>query len=239
MTKRIAFLFLAPFFFSACSTQRQASVPSQPSSKKKDVKFLDDIEVKPDGSRAETPNAGTKTGKGGNTAPRTVTYARSSAGTAKPNTNNNNSGRVPVVENATALQLKYAILLDTEVEEVRETELYSYIDSWFGTRYCMGGTTKSCVDCSGFVQNVFSDYWNTTVPRTAREQYRIANRISATSLRMGDLIFFNTIGGVSHVGIYLQNNKFVHASSSEGVTISDMYEPYWVKHRVGIGRISH
>jgi murein DD-endopeptidase / murein LD-carboxypeptidase len=55
-------------------------------------------------------------------------------------------------------------------------------------------------------------------------------------LKEGDLVFFNTTGGVSHVGVYLQNNKFVHASTSGGVMISDLDESYWAKRFIGIGR---
>jgi lipoprotein Spr len=76
-----------------------------------------------------------------------------------------------------------------------------------------------------------------TLPRTARDQYNSSHRISQTQLREGDLLFFNTRGGVSHVGIYLQNNKFVHASVS-GVMISDMFEPYYMKHLVAAGRVN-
>src|SRR4029079_8546803 len=69
-----------------------------------------------------------------------------------------------------------------------------------------------------------------------KEQYKRTLLISRTELKEGDLLFFNTRGGVSHVGIYLQNNKFVHASVS-GVTISDMFEPYYVRHFVAAGRV--
>jgi lipoprotein Spr len=65
----------------------------------------------------------------------------------------------------------------------------------------------------------------------------MTQHISRTELQEGDLLFFNTRGGVSHVGIYLQNNKFVHASISGGVTISDMFEPYYVKHFIASGRV--
>jgi lipoprotein Spr len=56
-------------------------------------------------------------------------------------------------------------------------------------------------------------------------------------LREGDLLFYNTRGGISHVGIYLQNNKFVHAASSGGVMISDIFDPYWMKRFMGVGRV--
>ncbi|TAL43619.1 MAG: NlpC/P60 family protein, partial [Chitinophagaceae bacterium] len=77
-----------------------------------------------------------------------------------------------------------------------------------------------------------------SLARTARDQYRNSSRISRTHLQQGDLLFFNTRGGVSHVGVYLQNNKFVHASTSGGVTISDLYDPYWLRRFVGVGRLN-
>ena len=141
------------------------------------------------------------------------------------------------VETASSLQLKYAILLDTEVEEVQNGALFAAIDEWYGTRYKLGGSTKDGIDCSAFVQAIYSKLFQIAMPRTAREQYQAVQTISRTELRQGDLVFFHTHGsGVTHVGIYLQNNKFVHAASSGGVMISDLFEDYWVKHFVGAGR---
>jgi hypothetical protein len=141
------------------------------------------------------------------------------------------------IEDAASLQFKYALLMDTEVEEVRNLELFSLIDDWYGTRYQLGGSTKKGIDCSALVQLFYSTLYGVTLPRTAREQYKAARTISRTELQEGDLVFFNTRGGVSHVGIYLQNNKFIHAASSQGVTISDLFDDYWMKRLVGVGRI--
>jgi hypothetical protein len=143
----------------------------------------------------------------------------------------------PNIENAASLQFKYALLMDTEVEEIRNMQLFSLIDEWYGTRYQLGGTTSKGIDCSALVQLFFTNLYHINLPRTAREQHKIARPISRTELKEGDLVFFNTRGGVSHVGIYLQNNKFIHAASSQGVTISDLYDDYWMKRLVGVGRI--
>ena len=147
--------------------------------------------------------------------------------------------RSSVIESASSLQLKYSVLLNTEVEQLQNHVLLEKIDEWYGTRYRMGGTTKKGVDCSAFVQSVIAGAFGLALPRTAREQYRVAKLISRTELREGDLLFFNTRGGVSHVGIYLQNNKFVHASVSQGVTISDMFEPYYLQRFIGAGRLEN
>jgi cell wall-associated NlpC family hydrolase len=147
--------------------------------------------------------------------------------------------RSSVIESASSLQLKYSVLLNTEVEQLQNHVLLEKIDEWYGTRYRMGGTTKKGVDCSAFVQSVIAGAFGLAIPRTAREQYRVAKLISRTELKEGDLLFFNTRGGVSHVGIYLQNNKFVHASVSQGVTISDMFEPYYLQRFIGAGRLEN
>ena len=98
---------------------------------------------------------------------------------------------------------------------------------------------KKGVDCSVFSQFLFAAVYGFSIPRTAREQYNLTTRISRTELKEGDLIFFNTRGGISHVGIYLQNNKFVHASTSGGVTISDIFDEYWARKFVGVGRLKN
>ncbi len=140
------------------------------------------------------------------------------------------------VEAASSLQLKYSLLLNTEVENVKSFELYKKIDEWYGTRYCMGGTTNRCIDCSAFMQVLFASVYKFSLPRTAKEQYKLSTKISRTEMKEGDLLFFNTRGGVSHVGFYLQNNKFVHASTN-GVMISDIYDSYYLRRFIGVGRV--
>ena len=133
-------------------------------------------------------------------------------------------------------RFKYAILLDAPVEELDET-LIAFLDDWYGTRYRLGGIDKSGVDCSAFVQTFFSAMYGLAISRTCREQYSDTRRIKKTQLQEGDLVFFKTRGrSVSHVGIYLRNNKFIHASTSSGVMISDLSEDYFTKRYAGAGR---
>ncbi len=146
--------------------------------------------------------------------------------------------RVPEVESASAVQFKYAVLMNTEVEALPSTTLLASVDDWYGVRYRMGGTTKRGVDCSGFSSAVYLAAYGYVLPRVSREQYRVSRKISTTELKEGDLVFFNTRGrGVSHVGVYLGNNKFVHASVSQGVVVSDLFETYYLQRFVGAGRI--
>ena len=141
------------------------------------------------------------------------------------------------VEALSALQLKYGILLNIEVELIKNLTLYRAIDEWYGTPYRYGGCTKNGVDCSAFVQAIYTALFGIMIPRTAREQYGASQQIKREELQEGDLVFFNTTGGVSHVGIYLQNNKFVHAAVSEGVMVSDLDDSYWSRRYIGAGHM--
>ena len=136
------------------------------------------------------------------------------------------------------LQFKYAIILDTYIENITNTNLYNKIDEWWGVNYCLGGTTKQCVDCSGFTGNMAKEVYKINLPRTASEQFGASNRVDKDNLKEGDLVFFKTKKGyISHVGLYWHNNKFVHASTSNGVMISDLNETYWKGKYAGAGRV--
>ncbi|WP_300596329.1 C40 family peptidase [Niabella sp.] len=144
---------------------------------------------------------------------------------------------VPRTAPATDLQKKYAAILNVLPNSISNNDLLETMDDWYGTRYQYGGTSKYGIDCSAFTREMYRGAYGVELPRTAREQYGRAHKISSTELREGDLVFFNTTGGVSHVGMYLGNNKFVHASTSKGVTISDLYETYYLSRFIGAGRI--
>jgi cell wall-associated NlpC family hydrolase len=143
------------------------------------------------------------------------------------------------IESASMLQLKYAVAMDATVEMLTNIALLQVIDKWWGTKYCLGGNTDSCIDCSGFTQALMKEVYRQSLPRTAQEQYDTSEKIALEDLREGDLVFFNTGGkDISHVGVYLLNNKFVHAATSGGVMISDLNDTYWQPKFRGAGRIS-
>jgi lipoprotein Spr len=143
------------------------------------------------------------------------------------------------VEKSNWLQLKYSIQMDIAVEEINNIPLLQKIDEWWGTPYALGGSSKRGVDCSYFTLDVMNAIYNTNLKRTAAEQYDQSEKIDWSDLKEGDLIFFKTDGSrsISHVGIYMTNNKFAHASTSQGVTISDLSEPYWQKRLYSLGRV--
>ncbi len=140
---------------------------------------------------------------------------------------------------ASNLQIKYAALLNIVPVLLSNSTLLRSIDYWYGTRYRYGGTGKRGIDCSAFTMKLFESAFETDLPRTARQQYYSSKRIPVSELTEGDLVFFNTRGGVSHVGVYLKNNKFVHSSVGRGVCISDLAETYYKSRYIGAGRIEH
>ena len=165
----------------------------------------------------------------------------SSATTSKNKTNSGGNGNPPTkadLEKASWLQLKYAIVMDMPAEELTNISLLELMDKWWGTRYCIGGSTMNCIDCSAFTQIIMKEIYNIQLPRTSQEQFNIMQPIPIDELQEGDLVFFNTGGrGISHVGVYVQNNKFLHASTSQGVTISDLNDKYWNPKFRGGGRM--
>jgi len=146
--------------------------------------------------------------------------------------------RIEDIEQYLPSAFRYSLLLDIEVEAIKNQRLFEYITKWWATPYRIGGNDFNGVDCSGFVRNITLETFQKQLPRTSREQASFCSPISKDEIQEGDLVFFHTrLGGVSHVGMYLANNKFVHASTSVGVTISDLNETYWKNRLVKIGRI--
>lgn len=141
------------------------------------------------------------------------------------------------IEMCSSLQFKYAMLMDVEVESLSNFTLLNFIEEWWATRYRYGGTDKKGIDCSSFTGKLQQEVYNNTMPRTAREQYQVCEKVEMENLQEGDLVFFNTRGGVSHVGVYLGNNCFVHSSTNSGVTISSLTENYYSKRYIGGGRV--
>ncbi len=121
-------------------------------------------------------------------------------------------------------------------------DLFMYATSLVGTRYQSGGAIPaSGLDCSGFVRHVFLQTLHTELPHSALEMSQKGEAVELADLRSGDLVFFNSPERpLSHVGIYLGEGRFIHASSSStgNVMISNLQDPYWSKHFGGARRIS-
>lgn len=223
MVKKILILTTTLFFFGAFSSVSAQTSAKQVSTdySKTNFKFLDDISVDPvvDEKPAEPVRVAVPNAK------KDLLFAASKSSNAVS------------IEGAHGLQFKYSLLLDVEVELLKNMNLLRIIEDWYGTRYRYGGSNKSGIDCSALMQVFFASLYGIALPRTAKMQYDYSRTISRTELKEGDLLFFNTTGGVSHVGMYITNNKFVHASSSNGVTVSDMFDPYYANRLIGVGRV--
>jgi lipoprotein Spr len=216
-------------FLGSCKTLQSISNSLKPEAKqsiaKKDnIEFLDQISVTPGKVYVKKSSLGIEE----------VVDPGTSSKLDKMPTN------LSDVEKANWLQLKYSILMDVPVEAINNVPLLKKIDEWIGTPYYYGGSTKSGVDCSYFALDVMKGTFDIKLNRTAAEQYLQSKRINWDELKEGDLIFFKTEGPnkISHVGIYLANNKFAHASTSQGVTIGDLTDPYWQRRLYSLGRTS-
>ncbi len=112
---------------------------------------------------------------------------------------------------------------------------------WLGTPYRYGGTSRSGTDCSGMTMQVYGAALGIKLPRSSREQQKFCKSIKKSSLDAGDLIFFSTGRDktrVSHVGMYIGDSKFIHASGSRGVIVSDINERYYVKNYHSSGHVA-
>ncbi len=111
-------------------------------------------------------------------------------------------------------------------DPLRNRLLLAYAD-WAGTPYLLGGDGPGGVDCSGFIQQVFLQLDGRWLPRTTEQQARQGSEIALHRLQPADLVFFKTGWRQRHAGIYLGNGEFMHASTSRGVMISRLDNPYW------------
>ncbi len=107
--------------------------------------------------------------------------------------------------------------------------LHAQYQEWVASPYALGGLSKRGVDCSGFVYLTFRDRFGVKLPRDTFNQARTGKEIDQQSLKAGDLVFFQVDARTRHVGIYLDERRFMHVSFKKGVTVSSMDNSYWAK----------
>ena len=218
---------------TSCTTLRRgnsnpaaASSQKQPAAAQSSPSFIENIAIKP--------------AKGQNSVKTTRSAGKTTTSSYPALTNESSESPVTGMEANAVLMFKYAIRLDVPVEELTDFKLIEFIESWYGIRYRYGGNDRTGIDCSAFSKEFISFLFGFAIPRTSSEQYKQSKRVKKSDLREGDLVFFYTRGrrnGVSHVGVYLRNNKFVHASTSSGVVINDLDDEYYARNYAGAGRM--
>ncbi len=122
---------------------------------------------------------------------------------------------------------------------VPSDRLKTIISRYIGVPYRWGGASRRGMDCSGFVRTVFSELNNARLPRNSRSMSKLGKTVALRQARAGDLVFFR--GGlfnrINHVGIYVGNNRFAHASSKKGVTYSSLARDYYRRRFVFVRRL--
>ena len=136
---------------------------------------------------------------------------------------------------------KAAVRLDMDIDMEDNHRLYVEVSDWIGVPYRRGGTSKNGVDCSGFTSAVYKTVFKTRLKHNSDDQ-RLKNckNVAKRNLKEGDLVFFHNgryKRKATHVGIYLKDGRFVHASSSRGVIVSRLNEQYYANHWMQGGRV--
>ena len=115
----------------------------------------------------------------------------------------------------------------TRSERRIKGQLDEAFNDWQGVPYLLGGEGYNGVDCSSFMQIVFEDYFEIKLPRNTREQMKVGSSVRKNRIKLGDMVFFKTGRDSYHVGVMVNNEQFMHASTSSGVMISGLKERYW------------
>jgi len=184
-----------------------------------------------------SPRFGTETKK--KTAPRERSGARFSSKEVKEELRENDKKPDPKeIESVVSGTRDFRNEKNKAITPLDQSRIMRAISRYMGTRYVYGGASSNGMDCSGYTQTVYSESIGRPLPRSASEQSRAGVPIRNEDLKFGDLVFFNTTGDpASHVGIYLGDDLFAHASVTLGVTISSLESSYYKKRYEGARRV--
>lgn len=140
-------------------------------------------------------------------------------------------------EASKSVMSRYAAMMRVTEKEL-DKKLIHFVDAWYGVPYKYGGAEKSGIDCSHLVCRVYKDVYGRKIGGTANDLEKMSDEVKEGRLKQGDLVFFKIESSkVSHVGIYIANNHFVHASVKKGVIINNLDDKYYKKYFYKGGRI--
>ncbi len=163
----------------------------------------------------------------------------SSCRTTNKVTNNfNNNKKVNPFEANKAFYKEYSIKLGYQLMGNEDVDYIKQVHSWIGTPYKYGGCTREGIDCSCFVNTFYYEFFGISLKRRAEDMLNDIHVVDTTALQIGDIIFFKINGQkISHVGLYISNRRFIHASTSKGVMINSLDDAYYKKCFQRVGRV--
>jgi murein DD-endopeptidase / murein LD-carboxypeptidase len=133
----------------------------------------------------------------------------------------------------------FSQIMGVALSATSNLKLYQFVYDWIGTPYRFGGESRKGIDCSAFTKEIYAKVFNTVIHRNSRDIFSTTIPINKEDLKEGDLVFFKIKSRtITHMGIYLGNNRFAHASSSRGVVLSNLEEPYYKRYFYKGGRVS-
>lgn len=132
----------------------------------------------------------------------------------------------------------FSQIMGVAVSATTNSKMYQFIYDWIGTPYRFGGNSKKGIDCSSFAAQLYDQVFNTAIGSSSRNIYSNVEKVNRADLKPGDFVFFKIRSrNITHVGVYIGDDKFAHASTGKGVMISNLGEAYWKRYFFNGGRV--